>query len=127
MTSDGLAKIRARADAASEGPWTCQRDNGITIETAAPGAAYLEVAHVPDETENPRDLCDRNAVFIAHARADVPTLCDEIARLRGLLRLGDTAARIRGLKTCLFCSASSKTPIEHDADCPAFTPTGEVR
>lgn len=72
-----LDAIEARATAATPGPWSVSVD-GITVED-------------PDG----RDVCDAwqsdgDAAFIAHARADVPALIDELRALREVER----AARV---------------------------------
>ncbi len=71
MTLD-LDPIKARADAATEGPWGVEDarvfgDDGRTQVCTLSGTR----AWLPD------------AAFIAHARADVPALMDEVERLRG--------------------------------------------
>lgn len=82
--------IRARADAATEGPW--YRDS----TTDANGSNYTEnvtrnswdVAMCPGGDallEARRAQAAKDADFIAHARTDVPALLDENARLRAAL------------------------------------------
>lgn len=83
-----LAAIRARADAATRGPWY----TGIGDRHWSDGVEYVPVA-VDDAREVDVALirvCDdgsyspavETAEFIAHARTDVPALCDEVDRLR---------------------------------------------
>ena len=74
MTEDELAKIEARASAATEGPWTCEGGNmGYEIMECPPGIRYsFERAEDGD--------------FVAHARQDVPALVAECRRLREALQ-----------------------------------------
>lgn len=72
MTGVDVAAIRARADAATEGPWVLFR----------PDSAYTEVWVPRDNaTLNLRNgqIEKRDAEFIAHARTDVPALLDRLA------------------------------------------------
>ena len=69
--------IRARADGSTVGPWRVQTaacEHGDDEHSAIKGGGAL----VTDCVENEND-----AAFIAHARADIPALCDEVERLRG--------------------------------------------
>lgn len=72
-----LAEIRARADAASPGPWQIE---GVRV-TATRASGTMTA-----------DLVASNAAFVAFARDDIPYLLDlvaardkELAELRGLL------------------------------------------
>lgn len=109
-----LNAIRARANAATPGPWlsTWEHDdaNGefdkdeqtvIKREGSAPGA------HILDDSDDvvvgftwydgPNIGCNRaNALFIAHARTDVVALCDALATLT--TRALAAEARVRGLE-----------------------------
>lgn len=77
MTPD-LSAIRARAEAATPGPWKNQ----------LPGRSYVvragnkRIAEMMTFTSEERD---NDATFIAHARADIPALLAEIERLQSLL------------------------------------------
>lgn len=94
MTPDDLARvadIRARADAATDGPWTFYLDDlwhGATAEelTEADAAEVWEdsvVANRPHDSWGHlfHGDCKRpeDAEFIAAARADVPWLLDRLA------------------------------------------------
>lgn len=80
MTKQELEAIKARADAATPGPWDfvhvyygedtilCVHENGTTTAIAN--------AHTVDGEFNG----EINAEFIAHARADIPTLVAEVER-----------------------------------------------
>ena len=76
-----LAAIRARADAATEGPWTfddCSDVRGAKGEFRAPGPwnGFMLVGPW---------LLDADPKFIAAARLDIPNLLAEVERLRSLL------------------------------------------
>lgn len=83
-----LAAIRARVEAATPGPW-------------ASTVAYPHLALQPDDDSiisfnlaaNPAS----DALFVAHARADVPALLAEVERLRGeLSAIADRALTLKG-------------------------------
>src|SRR5574343_589905 len=77
-----LAPIRARAEAATPGPWRVQqdRDGATHVERDVPdGFSVCCTGHVEDDPEARPD-----AAFIAHARTDVPILLAEVARLARL-------------------------------------------
>ena len=74
MTALDLAPIKARADAATEGPWE-RRD----------GEDYAMV-DAPERPQIALVASGEDATFIAHARTDVVALCDEVGRLRKALR-----------------------------------------
>lgn len=84
-----LDAIRARAEAATEGPWAvAPEDFGPHTEGDFPvvdrRADYI--GHSPDDGVRAGfDLPD--AEFIAHARTDVPALVEEVERLRERLDL----------------------------------------
>ncbi|AIY15825.1 hypothetical protein GUY44_07520 [Pimelobacter simplex] len=72
---DTLANIRARAEAATPGPWDIWL--GADWVILAPDG-NREIARVPEP-------CGENAVFIAHARADIElllTLLDQVTTQR---------------------------------------------
>lgn len=85
MMAIDLDAIRARAEAATPGPWEAyDRDGGaarpteITVcgsDIAGPPEAYLDRGRFGRHAD---------AEFIAHARADIPALCDEVGRLQGI-------------------------------------------
>jgi len=66
-----LDAIRARADAATEGPWEC--------EPAAFGPRWF-VYNASRGLAG--DVRPDDAIFIAHARSDVPALVGEVEHLR---------------------------------------------
>jgi hypothetical protein len=69
LSEEELKRIRARADAATPGPWTTWEKN--------PTDEYYASCFPADEE------------FIGHARDDVPALLDEVERLRTALKLID--------------------------------------
>lgn len=85
MTTDRIAEIRARAEAATEGPWF---HNGIALYEMHddPDDGVLRRFSVPtiwthqDEITGPA-----NGAFIAHARSDVPWLLAENDRLQAAI------------------------------------------
>ena len=51
---------------------------------------------------------------------------DEVDRLRALIKSAEWAAKIEhGPDECFWCHEAEPGP--HATDCPAFTPTGEVK
>lgn len=86
-TTDRLAEIRARAEAATEGPWEEVRRfgfagvKGILCPNHVQVAELVAVRSDGDGVYRPRHLpivefvgTDADAEFIAHARTDLPTL-----------------------------------------------------
>lgn len=83
-----LDAIKARADAASKGPWISATDtgrkNGVSLigATADRGTGKaIAVLAAPDVRQRAVD-----ADFVAHARDDVPALVAEVGRLRAALK-----------------------------------------
>lgn len=64
--NERLAEIKARAEAAAEGPWL---NVGLLVCSTT---THEDVADTVVEPVNPQQLA--NADFIAHARTDVPAL-----------------------------------------------------
>lgn len=111
-TDDELQQIRARAEAATPGPWVmvhgddeysmnlyCVAPKSIAhrVDTeeviALDGVICGTLVQVPktighnhnelNETVGPK--WEENAEFIAHARTDIPALLDEVERLRKMV------------------------------------------
>src|SRR5690554_2907170 len=82
LSEADLATIAARADAATPGPWWAwDRGVGWHIATEDPDATADVPALLPEGIRT--DLGRReDAVFIAHARQDIPRLLAEVRRLR---------------------------------------------
>ncbi len=94
-----LDAIRARADAATPGPWHVEKlpyryPQRVTTNAALIVAeTYIDPAHEPAE-----------AIFIAHARTDVPALLAEVERLRAA---GDRMAALLGDQATLIAQADA--------------------
>lgn len=90
-----LDAIKARADAATEGPWWAW-DRGVGF--------HIAVTFKKNQWGTPSDLLpegsrtdigrSEDAKFIAHARADVPALLAEVERLRALADRHEQAALV---------------------------------
>ena len=95
MTDAELQAIRERVEAATQGPWTVQGEIemgwsdsfGVCICMAGSELPHGPIAYTSrwigrgdPMSAQPEDY--RDAAFIAHARADVPALLDEVTRLR---------------------------------------------
>jgi hypothetical protein len=80
MTDGGtpldLEAIKARADAATEGPWFYD-GNPSAVVVGGDGRSLCASAY-----NWPDPVCAANATFIAAARSDVPALVAEVSRLR---------------------------------------------
>jgi hypothetical protein len=93
MSELDLDAIRARADAATPGPWAkpfctdAPGDEGWWINNGRVGTEEYSIGLTM--AYNPRAEAD--ATFIAAARADIPALLDEVERLRALLPIVDAA------------------------------------
>lgn len=79
-----LTAIRARAEAATPGPW--RRDgNHLAKIRGFDGDTVARIVYESNEEGfGPQNEAD--ATFIAHARTDIPALCAEVERLRDLVR-----------------------------------------
>lgn len=90
MTDDEIAAMKARAAAATPGPWEAQRGYlGPKVRIAQEYAFEAEVNSQVWDCDDPQDGCMdeqaqwmADAEFIAHARADIPALLAERAALR---------------------------------------------
>lgn len=94
-----LASIRARAEAASPGPWRHVGHYNAMAEITGMGGQSIEAGGcVACEIEGQKAAPDQaqdqaNARFIAAARTDVPALCDEVEEQIRLRRLAEACAR----------------------------------
>ncbi len=86
-----LADIRARADAATRGPWHVELAAETYVDRPSRYPIYSEVRGIVDVTEGDtyvaqtrrgNEQARADAEFIAHAREDVATLLGEVERLR---------------------------------------------
>lgn len=80
MTALDLDAIKARADAATEGPWMA--DESHVLKPDKPGSNWdgTVIATVPDDEFGLYEF--RNVEFMAAAREDIPALVAEVERLR---------------------------------------------
>ncbi len=83
LTTEQLAEIKTRVDAATRGPWRSfieGRDQlgGSSFIMTGEGAERGEDIELSGATDADQD-------FMAHARQDVPALLEEIERLKSLL------------------------------------------
>ena len=86
MTDEQLAAIRARADAATPGPWKAFK-NYDDYNTIRPESAQ-DCEHIFNcEMYGGTPPGDADAEFIASARKDIPALLDEIERLKQKLAI----------------------------------------
>lgn len=84
MTNEELAAIRARAEAATPGPWLVDADFGLASAPGIVPAGFPKTHKRPivGNSETRGGVWDDDATFIAHAREDIPALMAEIDRLR---------------------------------------------
>ena len=85
MSAPDLNAIRARAAAATEGPWRAEysweQGNCVVPGDAQSTREAFAVTRLYHQAAD--------AEFIAHARQDIPDLCDEVERLRHYRSLPD--------------------------------------
>lgn len=111
LSSDDLAAIRARADAAIEGPWEVRYGDPYmagptwTLRQAGKPGIRLAVSQYG---------FDDMAEFIAHARSDIPNLLTEVDRLqREVARLRKHTPFVAFRSDGKHCS-SCGLPLEHE-------------
>lgn len=100
MTDEELNAIEARAKAATEGPWRalpCEDWKGHCDGILRPDGLMVVKT---DSGCYPPEMPD--ALFIAHARSDVPALVEEVRRLRRTLEIVRKNHTDRGDR-CLWC------------------------
>lgn len=94
MTPAEVAAIRAKADAATPGPWSVRHygSNDECVRTAHGDPIAWCKANVSN--------AERDAAFIASARIDVPALCDEVERQRARADKAEAElARVEAMRT----------------------------
>jgi len=115
MTDLDLDAIQARADAATDGPWTLHRTSTLYINGHT--GYYLRRDDQPGQIF-PLTCLPGDAEFIAHARQDVPDLVAEIRRLRAEL------ADVRKVRPAMGSQGSTgSAPAEFEVD-PRFRRPG---
>jgi hypothetical protein len=85
MTRLDTKAIRARADAATAGPWEWQSETFLAGRHVSGGLEEVLIAW-GSETQHGLDGIDEDRDFIAAARTDVPALCDRVDALEAALR-----------------------------------------
>lgn len=112
MTPEQLAEIKARATAATPGPWVSAWEPFMgTYDSGGernPDVAFIGPEDLPEavtiafglEGENPYDSpsLKANAAFIAHARADIPALVAEVERLQMIEQAAKKFIEAQGAK-----------------------------
>ncbi|MGH2399841.1 MAG: hypothetical protein ACRDF6_08335 [bacterium] len=89
MTAEELRAIRARLEAASDGPWSVRRipnsyESGAGDQRTHP---CVRGFRVPRRLYNLAwQQCESDATFMANARQDVPNLVTEVEHLRATLQ-----------------------------------------
>lgn len=95
MTPDELAAIEARAAAATAGEWTVADDHPTHAAFyVRAGVDELAVIYQAGSAEVNR----ANAELMAHARSDVPSLCQALRESRRDYRLADESAHRHALE-----------------------------
>lgn len=130
-----LVDIRARADAATRGPWHVELAAETYVDRPSRYPIYSEVRGIVDVTEGDtyvaqtrrgNEQARADAEFIAHAREDMAALLAEVERLRDALRAlladedgGDPIVESSGDESCFFCGALKtwRAPFAHEPDC----------
>ena len=113
MTADERNAIRARAEAATEGPWTSTfgyNNGGIATAFFA----------IPGHNGGGKvEMILEDAEFIAHAREDIPRLLADNDALRAevaaLLRALEWRNMLHGERNCPGCSTPEG--YAHESDC----------
>lgn len=78
-----LDEIEARANAATEGPWTTHVAEGERL--IRPGVLGAQIPPYPVARVRLDNIGYCDAEFIAHARSDVPRLVAEVRRLQAVI------------------------------------------
>ncbi|MEU3847167.1 hypothetical protein AB0E44_09240 [Micrococcus terreus] len=111
-----LARIRARADAATEGPWEAgPREDGLAeVNTAPAHAPWMTDTTRPVVYEVVNQAFRADAEFIAHARTDIPVMDAALTAALDALDDLDSKHQIHGHEClCGFASARSRSRAEH--------------
>ena len=84
MTRLDIKAIRARCEAATPGPWGhCQGDRVNDVFSTIPREVFRDVEDAEPTTAPCGDIGD--AEFIAHARTDVPWLCEMLLEAAAII------------------------------------------
>lgn len=84
MTPEQLRAIRERAEKATPGPWVAARETEYFTAIERPDGRILGSVGGDGYTDNSPEHAEieANAVFIAHAREEIPALLEHIRELR---------------------------------------------
>lgn len=122
MTDDELKRLDALCAAASPEPWNLLKGEPRGVFEGSNWICELF-------GEKP----EQDAQFIAAARSALPAAITEIKTLRALISVVERGSPNQPY-LCPFCQADRDVPLTtrvpnepHRDDCPAFTPTGEVK
>ena len=86
VTPEELAEIRARAEAATPGPWTVDEGPALADPLLeGEGDWYRQIEGWTNTGWEWLCLSPEDAAFIAHAREDIPALVAEVERLQAEL------------------------------------------
>ena len=90
LSKEQIDAIRARANAASPGPWMWQGGSLVTL-AAGWSSPFIRPVRVQRDSDaqpvwDDNNLCLTNSIFIARAREDVPALLAHIDALEERLR-----------------------------------------
>lgn len=99
MTPEELAAIRARAEAATPGPWKV--DEGPALADPLLEGEGDWYRHIEGWTNTGWEwlcLSPEDAAFIAHAREDIPKLLDEVEALRARAERAEEQVRLLTLE-----------------------------
>lgn len=86
MTPEELEAIKARAEAATPGPWFYDPDNDVRTEAGSIYETHGAFGRYKTDcltSGNGSYFNHSDGEFIAHARQDVPALVAEVEKLRG--------------------------------------------
>ena len=116
MSAPDLNAIRARAAAATKGPWEVERweDFGGSPSYSIPGAERFR--EYRNSIECGED--EATAEFIAHARQDIPALCDEVEQLRQSIAV--TGGLYRSAESDVTQIMAAMTELVHHGDLTLF-------
>jgi len=81
MDSKKLEEIKARVEAATQGPWEIYKDHLFSAFDRYGISTYFEWP----VCKAGGNLTAQNAEFIAHAREDIPALVIEVERLQAII------------------------------------------
>ncbi len=95
MNEQELKEIEARAEAATPGPW--QAIDPADFSNQHPGWDVNGPYTIHDD-EDQGFMDGRTANFIAHARQDVPALCEEMRRLKDRVKELETSVLDNAIK-----------------------------